>query len=274
MVFVEIFKQNDGMLTSLVAEKMGIGNSQAAVMVDHFIADLRQELQSVGSYTIPTLGTLRTTGRSITFVAEGTTSNTSVTPKPTTTSQPHVVTPTLFSEKEEPAPTTAPKPAPAPKHTQPTTTRKTGRPTEYYAHNRNHEAAPSTEETTQIVNPTTNSRSTTNDTTTRRNTNGTPQRKPNNTPTSRPRPGGEHFRISTRQTGEEEAPHIRIRTNRKRKKPDVVTILAIIAVLLAVCAIIYGLISSPGPVIDEPLLPNTTDTTIVETTTPLPSAAE
>ncbi len=289
IVFVEIFKQNDGVLTNLVAEKMGIELSQASVMVEHFITALRGELQSAGSYTIPSLGTLRTTANSIIFVAEAAGAQTTPSdpaPKP---AAPRPTTPTLFpSEADNVSATSmtespAPRPKPASQVTQPSSpTRKTGHPTEYYAHSRVHEPQNASAEPSSHSNnrESVTTRNTQNAAPRKQSTNSSsPARSGANRGPSSPRsinerPNAEHFRISThRQSGESDPARIRIRTNRKRKKPDMVTILAIIAVIIAILVIVYGLVSSPGPVIDEPLLP-TPDTMATEMVEPLTTTAE
>ena len=70
IVFVEMFKQNDGVLTNLISLKMDISAEQANILIERLITELQHDLRYYGYYTIPALGTLRQTEKGIIFQAD------------------------------------------------------------------------------------------------------------------------------------------------------------------------------------------------------------
>lgn len=244
IVFVEMFKQNDGVLVGLLSQKMDISAEQASILVERFITELQHDLRYYGYYTIPALGTLRQGEKSITFEndapaapqpeqpapAKEPTPPTPryepvveqeivATPTPKAEQKPIEVKPEVKPEAKPAAPAQAAKPAP--KKAAPAK-----ESVKFKLYTKEEDIKP--QEATQ-----------------------------------------ERFRFEAhRDSAESQPQHIRIRTNRKRKKMDPVTLLAIIAAAIAVVVIIYGLVSSPGPAFDEPLLPVEPDTAAVELVAP------
>lgn len=259
IVFVEMFKQNDGVLVGLLSQKMDISAEQAGILVERFITELQHDLRYYGYYTIPALGTLRQGEKSITFENDAPAAPQPEQPAPAkevapptpryepVVEQEIVATPTPKAEQKPieqkpvevkpevkpeakpevkpaaPAQVAKPAPAakPAPKKAAPAKDS-----VKFKLYTKEEEIKP--QEATQ-----------------------------------------ERFRFEAHRDSEDNQPqHIRIRTNRKRKKMDPVTLLAIIAAAIAVVVIIYGLVSSPGPAFDEPLLPVEPDTAAVELVAP------
>lgn len=261
IVFVEMFKQNDGVLVGLLSQKMDISAEQAGILVERFITELQHDLRYYGYYTIPALGTLRQGEKSITFENDAPAAPQPEQPAPAKEPTPPtpryepvveqeiVATPTPKAEQKpieqkpvevkpeakpevkpaapaqvaKPAPKAEPKPAakPAPKKAAPAKDS-----VKFKLYTKEEDIKP--QEATQ-----------------------------------------ERFRFEAHRDSKDNQPqHIRIRTNRKRKKMDPVTLLAIIAAAIAVVVIIYGLVSSPGPAFDEPLLPVEPDTAAVELVAP------
>lgn len=253
IVFVEMFKQNDGVLVGLLSQKMDISAEQASILVERFITELQHDLRYYGYYTIPALGTLRQGEKSITF------------------------------ENDAPAAPQPEQPAPAKEPTPPTPRYEPVVEQEIVAAPLPKAKQKPIEQKPVEVKP------------------EPKPAEPNPTPKAEPKPAAkpapkkaapakdsvkfklytkeedikpqeatqERFRFEAHRDSEESQPqHIRIRTNRKRKKMDPVTLLAIIAAAIAVVVIIYGLVSSPGPAFDEPLLPVEPDTAAVELVAP------
>ena len=262
IVFVEMFKQNDGVLTNLISQKMDISAEQANILIERLITELQHDLRYYGYYTIPALGTLRQTEKSIIFQADAPASLQAEQPQAVQSKE---VTPpapryekveeqeivaTLKEEKSAPkaeaiaVPNVEPKPAPKaeepvrPAEKESTTTDNV----KFKLFTSESEATKSAKQSEAKE----------------------PKRVAKPSPATQ-----ERFRFEAHKDSEESAPQrISIRTNRKRKKMDGVTLLAIIAAAIAVIVIIYGLVSSPGPVFDEPLLPAMPDTTAVELAAP------
>lgn len=270
IVFVEMFKQNDGVLTNLISQKMDISAEQANILIERLITELQHDLRYYGYYTIPALGTLRQTEKSIIFQADAPASLQAEQPQAVQSKE--VTPPAPRYEKveeqeivatpkeEKPAPTVekkpepkvevaaAPKaePQPAPKAEEPVRPAEKESTTtdnvKFKLFTSEKEIAKSAEQSVAKE----------------------PKKVAKPTPATQ-----ERFRFEAHKDSEESAPQrISIRTNRKRKKMDGVTLLAIIAAAIAVIVIIYGLVSSPGPVFDEPLLPAMPDTTAVELVAP------
>lgn len=255
IVFVEMFKQNDGVLVGLLSQKMDISAEQAGILVERFITELQHDLRYYGYYTIPALGTLRQGEKSITFENDA-----PAAPQP-----------------EQPAPAKEPTP-PTPRY-EPVVEQEIVAAPQPKAEEKPIEQKPVEEkpEVKPEVKP------------------AAPAQVAKPAPAAKPAPKKaapakesvkfklytkeedikpqeatqERFRFEAHRDSEESQPqHIRIRTNRKRKKMDPVTMLAIIAAAIAVVVIIYGLVSSPSPAFDEPLLPVEPDTAAVELVAP------
>lgn len=270
IVFVEMFKQNDGVLTNLISQKMDISAEQANILIERLITELQHDLRYYGYYTIPALGTLRQTEKSIIFQADAPASlqaeqpqavqskeNTPPTPRYEKVEEQEIVaTPkeeksapkaeAIAAPKAEVVATPKAEPKPTPKAEEPV------RPAEKEStttDNVKFKLFTSESEATKSA---------------KQSEAKEPKRVAKPTPATQ-----ERFRFEAHKDSEESAPQrISIRTNRKRKKMDGVTLLAIIAAAIAVIVIIYGLVSSPGPVFDEPLLPAMPDTTAVELAAP------
>ena len=265
-----VFKQNDGVLTNLISQKMDISAEQANILIERLITELQHDLRYYGYYTIPALGTLRQTEKSIIFQADAPASlqaeqpqavqskeNTPPTPRYEKVEEQEIVA-TPKEEKSAPkaeaiavpktevvaTPKAEPKPTPKaeepvrPAEKESTTTDNV----KFKLFTSEKEIAKSAEQSVAKE----------------------PKKVAKPSPATQ-----ERFRFEAHKDSEESAPQrISIRTNRKRKKMDGVTLLAIIAAAIAVIVIIYGLVSSPGPVFDEPLLPAMPDTTAVELVAP------
>ncbi len=277
IVFVEMFKQNDGVLTNLISQKMDISAEQANILIERLITELQHDMRYYGYYTIPALGTLRQTEKGIVFQADAPASLQAEQPQAVPSKE--VTPPTPRYEKveeqeivatpkeEKPAPVVEEKPAPvaekaAPKVEITTAPKAEPKP----APKAEEPARPAKEER-----PTTDSikfKLFTSDDEVRQSDKQSEAQEPKRA--AKPAPATqERFRFETHKDSDTNAPQrISIRTNRKRKKMDGVTLLAIIAAAIAVIVIIYGLVSSPGPVFDEPLLPAMPDTTAVELAAP------
>ncbi len=252
IVFVEMFKQNDGVLVGLLSQKMDISAEQASILVERFITELQHDLRYYGYYTIPALGTLRQGEKSITFENDAPAAPQPEQPAPAKEPTPPtpryepvveqeiVATPTPKAEQKpiEMKPEVKPEPKPEPKpEAKPAAPAQAAKP----AHKK---AAPAKESVKFKLYT--------------KEEDIKPQEATQ-----------ERFRFEAHRDSEDNQPqHIRIRTNRKRKKMDPVTLLAIIAAAIAVVVIIYGLVSSPGPAFDEPLLPVEPDTAAVELVAP------
>ena len=270
IVFVEMFKQNDGVLTNLISQKMDISAEQANILIERLITELQHDLRYYGYYTIPALGTLRQTEKSIIFQADAPASlqaeqpqavqskeNTPPTPRYEKVEEQEIV---ATPKEEKPAPTVEKKPEPkvevaaAPK-AEPKPTPKAEEP-----------VRPAEKESTTTDNV--KFKLFTSEKEIAKSAEQSVAKEPKKV--AKPTPATqERFRFEAHKDSEESAPQrISIRTNRKRKKMDGVTLLAIIAAAIAVIVIIYGLVSSPGPVFDEPLLPAMPDTTAVELVAP------
>ena len=270
IVFVEMFKQNDGVLTNLISQKMDISAEQANILIERLITELQHDLRYYGYYTIPALGTLRQTEKSIIFQADAPASLQAEQPQAVQSKE--VTPPAPRYEKveeqeivatpkeEKPAPTVEKKPEPkvevaaAPK-AEPQPAPKVEEPV------RPAEKERTTTDNVKFKLFTSESEAT-------KSAKQSEAKEPKRV--TKPSPATqERFRFEAHKDSEESAPQrISIRTNRKRKKMDGVTLLAIIAAAIAVIVIIYGLVSSPGPVFDEPLLPAMPDTTAVELVVP------
>lgn len=278
IVFVEMFKQNDGVLTNLISQKMDISAEQANILIERLITELQHDLRYYGYYTIPALGTLRQTEKSIIFQADAPASlqaeqpqavqskeNTPPTPRYEKVEEQEIV---ATPKEEKPAPKAeaiaVPKvePKPAPKAEVVATPKAEPKPTP----KAEEPIRPAEKESTTTDNVkfklfTSESEATKS---AKQSEAKEPKRAVKPSPATQ-----ERFRFEAHKDSEESAPQrISIRTNRKRKKMDGVTLLAIIAAAIAVIVIIYGLVSSPGPVFDEPLLPAMPDTTAVELAAP------
>ena len=270
IVFVEMFKQNDGVLTNLISQKMDISAEQANILIERLITELQHDLRYYGYYTIPALGTLRQTEKSIIFQADAPASLQAEQPQAVQSKE--VTPPAPRYEKveeqeivatpkeEKPAPTVEKKPEPkvevaaAPK-AEPQPAPKVEEP-----------VRPAEKESTTTDNV--KFKLFTSEKEIAKSAEQSVAKEPKKV--AKPSPATqERFRFEAHKDSEESAPQrISIRTNRKRKKMDGVTLLAIIAAAIAVIVIIYGLVSSPGPVFDEPLLPAMPDTTAVELVAP------
>ena len=270
IVFVEMFKQNDGVLTNLISQKMDISAEQANILIERLITELQHDLRYYGYYTIPALGTLRQTEKSIIFQADAPASlqaeqpqavqskeNTPPTPRYEKVEEQEIV---ATPKEERTAPTVEKKPEPkvevaaAPK-AEPKPTPKAEEPVQ------SAEKESTTTDNVKFKLFTSESEATKS---AKQSEAKEPKRAVKPSPATQ-----ERFRFEAHKDSEESAPQrISIRTNRKRKKMDGVTLLAIIAAAIAVIVIIYGLVSSPGPVFDEPLLPAMPDTTAVELAAP------
>lgn len=270
IVFVEMFKQNDGVLTNLISQKMDISAEQANILIERLITELQHDLRYYGYYTIPALGTLRQTEKSIIFQADAPASLQAEQPQAVQSKE--VTPPAPRYEKveeqeivatpkeEKPAPTVEKKPEPkvevaaAPK-AEPQPAPKVEEP-----------VRPAEKESTTTDNV--KFKLFTSEKEIAKSAEQSVAKEPKKV--AKPTPATqERFRFEAHKDSEESAPQrISIRTNRKRKKMDGVTLLAIIAAAIAVIVIIYGLVSSPGPVFDEPLLPAMPDTTAVELVAP------
>ena len=270
IVFVEMFKQNDGVLTNLISQKMDISAEQANILIERLITELQHDLRYYGYYTIPALGTLRQTEKSIIFQADAPASLQAEQPQAVQSKE--VTPPAPRYEKveeqeivatpkeEKPAPTVEKKPEPkvdvaaAPK-AEPQPAPKVEEP-----------VRPAEKESTTTDNV--KFKLFTSEKEIAKSAEQIEAKEPKRV--AKPSPATqERFRFEAHKDNEESAPQrISIRTNRKRKKMDGVTLLAIIAAAIAVIVIIYGLVSSPGPVFDEPLLPAMPDTTAVELVVP------
>lgn len=270
IVFVEMFKQNDGVLTNLISQKMDISAEQANILIERLITELQHDLRYYGYYTIPALGTLRQTEKSIIFQADAPASLQAEQPQAVQSKE--VTPPAPRYEKvkeqeivatpkeEKPAPTVEKKPEPkvevaaAPK-AEPQPAPKVEEP-----------VRPAEKESTTTDNV--KFKLFTSEKEIAKSAEQSVAKEPKKV--AKPTPATqERFRFEAHKDSEESAPQrISIRTNRKRKKMDGVTLLAIIAAAIAVIVIIYGLVSSPGPVFDEPLLPVMPDTTAVELVAP------
>ncbi|MBQ6604743.1 MAG: hypothetical protein IIX17_03975 [Tidjanibacter sp.] len=270
IVFVEMFKQNDGVLTNLISQKMDISAEQANILIERLITELQHDLRYYGYYTIPALGTLRQTEKSIIFQADAPASLQAEQPQAVQSKE--VTPPAPRYEKveeqeivatpkeEKPAPTVEKKPEPkvevaaAPK-AEPQPAPKVEEP-----------VRPAEKESTTTDNV--KFKLFTSEKEIAKSAEQSVAKEPKKV--AKPTPATqERFRFEAHKDSEESAPQrISIRTNRKRKKMDGVTLMAIIAAAIAVIVIIYGLVSSPGPVFDEPLLPAMPDTTAVELVAP------
>ena len=270
IVFVEMFKQNDGVLTNLISQKMDISAEQANILIERLITELQHDLRYYGYYTIPALGTLRQTEKSIIFQADAPASLQAEQPQAVQSKE--ITPPAPRYEKveeqeivatpkeERTAPTVEKKPEPkvevaaAPK-AEPKPTPKAEEP-----------VRPAEKESTTTDNV--KFKLLTSEKEIAKSAEQSVAKEPKRV--AKPTPATqERFRFEAHKDSEESAPQrISIRTNRKRKKMDGVTLLAIIAAAIAVIVIIYGLVSSPGPVFDEPLLPAMPDTTAVELVAP------
>lgn len=270
IVFVEMFKQNDGVLTNLISQKMDISAEQANILIERLITELQHDLRYYGYYTIPALGTLRQTEKSIIFQADAPASLQAEQPQAVQSKE--VTPPAPRYEKveeqeivatpkeEKPAPTVEKKPEPkvevaATPRAEPKPTPKAEEP-----------VRPAEKESTTTDNV--KFKLFTSEKEIAKSAEQSVAKEPKKV--AKPTPATqERFRFEAHKDSEESAPQrISIRTNRKRKKMDGVTLLAIIAAAIAVIVIIYGLVSSPGPVFDEPLLPAMPDTTAVEVVAP------
>ena len=270
IVFVEMFKQNDGVLTSLISQKMDISAEQANILIERLITELQHDLRYYGYYTIPALGTLRQTEKSIIFQADAPASLQAEQPQAVQSKE--VTPPAPRYEKveeqdivstpkaERPAPTVEKKPEPkvevaATPRAEPKPTPKAEEP-----------VRPAEKESTTTDNV--KFKLFTSEKEIAKSAEQSVAKEPKKV--AKPTPATqERFRFEAHKDSEESAPQrISIRTNRKRKKMDGVTLLAIIAAAIAVIVIIYGLVSSPGPVFDEPLLPAMPNTTAVELVAP------
>ena len=267
IVFVEMFKQNDGVLVGLLSQKMDISAEQAGILVERFITELQHDLRYYGYYTIPALGTLRQGEKSITFENDAPAAPQPEQPAPAKEPTPPTPRYEPVVEQEIVA-TPTPKAEQKPIEQKPVEMKPEVKP----------EAKPEVKPTApaQVAKP-------------------APAAKPTEKPAAKPTPKKaapakesvkfklytkeedikpqeatqERFRFEAHRDSKDNQPqHIRIRTNRKRKKMDPVTLLAIIAAAIAVVVIIYGLVSSPGPAFDEPLLPVEPDTAAVELVAP------
>lgn len=263
IVFVEMFKQNDGVLVGLLSQKMDISAEQAGILVERFITELQHDLRYYGYYTIPALGTLRQGEKSITFENDA-----PAAPQPEQLAP--AKEPTPPTPRYEPVVEQEIVAAPTPKAEQ--------KPIEQKPVEVKPEVKPEAKpEAKPEVKP------------------AAPAQVAKPAPAAKPAPKKaapakdsvkfklytkeedikpqeatqERFRFEAHRDSKDNQPqHIRIRTNRKRKKMDPVTLLAIIAAAIAVVVIIYGLVSSPGPAFDEPLLPVEPDTAAVELVAP------
>ena len=270
IVFVEMFKQNDGVLTNLISQKMDISAEQANILIERLITELQHDLRYYGYYTIPALGTLRQTEKNIIFQADAPASLQAEQPQAVQGKEATPPTPRYekVEEQEIVATPKEEKPAPkaeaiaAPKAEVVATPKAEPKPTP----KAEEPVRPAEKESTTTDNVkfklfTSESEAT-------KSAKQSEAKEPKRV--AKPSPATqERFRFEAHKDNEESAPQrISIRTNRKRKKMDGVTLLAIIAAAIAVIVIIYGLVSSPGPVFDEPLLPAMPDTTAVELVAP------
>lgn len=260
IVFVEMFKQNDGVLTNLISQKMDISVEQADILIERFITELQHDLRYYGYYTIPALGTLRQGEKSISFEADAPAApkNTPFEPKIKVEAKPEEnptqpVTESEEAVKEVPegqSKQPTPKPTEEVKNPSVVVNKPAERKVKFNLYTKEDEI----EKKKEV------------------NSSKPAQPKPAQQRVRPTAPKGieqERFRFEAHpDTKGNEAQHLRIRTNRKRKKMDPVTLLAIIAAAIAIIVIIYGLVSSPGPVLDEPLLPIESDTTTVELVAP------
>ena len=270
IVFVEMFKQNDGVLTNLISQKMDISAEQANILIERLITELQHDLRYYGYYTIPALGTLRQTEKNIIFQADAPASlqaeqpqavqskeNTPPTPRYEKVEEQEIVA-TPKEEKSAPkaeaiaVPKVEPKPTPKAEVVATPKAEEPVRPAEKES---------TTTDNVKFKLFTSESEAT-------KSAKQSEAKEPKRV--AKPSPATqERFRFEAHKDSKESAPQrISIRTNRKRKKMDGVTLLAIIAAAIAVIVIIYGLVSSPGPVFDEPLLPAMPDTTAVELVAP------
>ena len=276
IVFVEMFKQNDGVLTNLISQKMDISAEQANILIERLITELQHDLRYYGYYTIPALGTLRQTEKNIIFQADAPASlqaeqpqavqskeNTPPTPRYEKVEEQEIV---ATPKEEKPAPKAeaiaVPKaePKPAPKAEVVATPKAEPKPTP----KAEEPVRPAERESTTTDNVKFKLFTSEATKSAKQSEAKEPKRVAKPSPATQ-----ERFRFEAHKDSEESAPQrISIRTNRKRKKMDGVTLLAIIAAAIAVIVIIYGLVSSPGPVFDEPLLPAMPDTTAVELAAP------
>lgn len=271
IVFVEMFKQNDGVLTNLLSQKMDISAEQANILIERLITELQHDLRYYGYYTIPALGTLRQTEKGVIFQADAPASlqaeqpqvaqskeNTPPAPRYENVKEQEIVAAPKEEKAEpvvekKPAPkveeTTTPKPEPKPAPKVEEAVKPAEKPTEPTKESLKFKLFTSEEEAAEAA---------------KQSETQEPKKPAKPTPATQ-----ERFRFEAHKDSDENAPQrISIRTNRKRKKMDGVTILAIVAAAIAVVVIIYGLVSSPGPVFDEPLLPAMPDTTAVELVAP------
>ena len=270
IVFVEMFKQNDGVLTNLISQKMDISAEQANILIERLITELQHDLRYYGYYTIPALGTLRQTEKGIIFQADAPASLQAEQPQAVQSKENTPPTPRYEKVEEQEIVATPKEEKPAPKAEAIATPKVEPKPTpkaEVVATPKAEEPVrPAEKESTTTDNVkfklfTSESEAT-------KSAKQSEAKEP--TRAVKPSPATqERFRFEAHKDSEESAPQrISIRTNRKRKKMDGVTLLAIIAAAIAVIVIIYGLVSSPGPVFDEPLLPAMPDTTAVELVAP------
>lgn len=270
IVFVEMFKQNDGVLTNLISQKMDISAEQANILIERLITELQHDLRYYGYYTIPALGTLRQTEKGIIFQADAPASLQAEQPQAVQSKENTPPTPRYekVEEQEIVATPKEEKSAPkaeaiaVPKAEVVATPKAEPKPTpKAEEHVRPAEKESTTTDNVKFKLFTSESEAT-------KSAKQSEAKEPKSA--VKPSPATqERFRFEAHKDSEESAPQrISIRTNRKRKKMDGVTLLAIIAAAIAVIVIIYGLVSSPGPVFDEPLLPAMPDTTAVELTAP------
>lgn len=290
IVFVEMFKQNDGVLTNLISQKMDISTEQADILIERFITELQHDLRYYGYYTIPALGTLRQGEKSISFEANAPAAHkpsnqpsVKAEDKPaepivkaeTTPSQPAEQMEEKPAEQKEEKPveqTIKAEPAPAEERVE--------RSAEPIA--QPEVKAKAAEERAQSVTDKLKFKIYTKEDDIRQKSAASAPKpaqqraaQPGKARPAAPKSEQERFRFEAHpDTKGNEPQHLRIRTNRKRKKMDPVTLLAIIAAAIAIVVIIYGLVSSPGPVLDEPLLPVEPDTATVELVTPIEAEQE
>lgn len=278
IVFVEMFKQNDGVLTNLISQKMDISAEQANILIERLITELQHDLRYYGYYTIPALGTLRQTEKGIIYQADAPASLQAEQPQAVQSRETTPLTPRYEKveeqdivaalQEEKPAPAaekkTAPvaeqKPAPKSEEATPIKPTPAPKPAE--------DPKPAAKPATKPAEPAKESPKFKFFTPEEESAEPTKQSQARES--KKPTPAAqERFRFEAHKDSDENAAQrISIRTNRKRKKMDGVTLLAIIAAAIAVIVIIYGLVSSPGPVFDEPLLPAAPDTTAIELVAP------
>lgn len=255
IVFVEMFKQNDGVLVGLLSQKMDISAEQASILVERFITELQHDLRYYGYYTIPALGTLRQGEKSITFENDAPAAPQPEQPAPAKEPTPPTPRYEPVAEQEIVA-TPTPKAEQKPIEQKPVEVKPEAKPEVKPA------APAQVAKPAPAAKPAPKKAAPAKDSVKFKLYTKEEDIKPQEATQER-------FRFEAHRDSEDNQPqHIRIRTNRKRKKMDPVTLLAIIAAAIAVVVIIYGLVSSPGPAFDEPLLPVEPDTSAVELVAP------